>query len=66
LGSPNRCAAFRNPHFVGVLLLRVAPDRDSTQWSGRPDIRGGSDFSLFGGHAWCGVVAVASIELGLQ
>jgi hypothetical protein len=36
--------------FLPNLLLRVAPDRDSTQWIRRPDLRGGSDSRLFSGQ----------------
>jgi hypothetical protein len=50
-------------HFFRVLLLRAAPNRYSTEWSGRPDLLGGGDPRLFSGHAGCGVVAV-STKLG--
>lgn len=52
--------------FPPNILLRVAPDRYSTQWSRRPDLGGVSDSRPFSGRAWCGVVAVASSWLMLH
>src|SRR5438552_12220537 len=61
----NRSATLRDSHFGGVLLLSAARNGYSSQWSGRPDLRRGSDSRCWGCHAWCWVVAVSTTELGL-
>ena len=60
----NRSATLRDSHFGGVLLLSTARNGYSSQWSGRPDLRRGSDSRCWGCHAWRWVVAVSSTELG--
>src|SRR5437667_8574290 len=57
--------SLRDSHFGGVLLLSAARNGYSSQWSGRPDLRRGSDSRCWGCHAWCWVVAVSTTELGL-
>jgi hypothetical protein len=51
--------------FLPNLLLRVAPDRDSTQWIRRL-IYVGAVILAFSVVNWCGVVAISSSWLMLH
>src|SRR5437660_9685822 len=50
---------------AGFFFSLLPPNCYSSQWSGRPDLRRGSDSRCWGCHAWHRVVAVSSTELGL-
>src|SRR5205823_10422445 len=52
-------------HFGGVLLLSAARNGYSSQWSGRPDLRRGSDSRCWSCRAWHRVAAVFLTEIGL-
>ena len=58
LVDSNRSATFRDSHFGGVLLLSAAANGYSSQWSGRSDLRRGSDSRCWSCRAWHRVAAV--------
>jgi hypothetical protein len=60
LGSPNRSSTGCDSHFVGLLFLDASANRHRSQRSSLPDLRRSSDSCPRGGHAWRGIVAIAS------